>query len=190
MLLELSHLFFCVIVLVRRVSFERKGVVRKLRLFFMIDICMPIVPVREIGCIRWHLLCWSSTFLSLSYLFLLRCNWERLECCLICGRCFHSMRIDYLMLLFYIKRILLLYNNRLLILRLVLFLVVSNHALWIRILDKSVSASCSPIAWNASSYSIISNWMLTVSWEAWSKSFKGDVCLIKASVVIFRRLAE
>lgn len=52
MFLELFHLFLSKVVLVRGITLERKRVIRILRVLFVIDVSVSIVPIREISRIR------------------------------------------------------------------------------------------------------------------------------------------
>jgi len=142
-----------------------------LGLFLVINVRMTIVPIREISWIRTQLLSRGSILLRLSMLFFLRSDLERLEWCLISGWSFHSMRVDNLVFFFRIKRLLLRNYKSFLILLMELFFVVRNHTLRVGILDESICASSSPIAWCTSSYKLKA-WENTILWETTCECFE------------------
>lgn len=82
---QLPHLLLSKVLLIRRVSFEGKGVVWVLRMLLMVDILHPILPVRELSCIAACLLNRGSIKLSLTEFPLLGLNLEGLEVNLVRG---------------------------------------------------------------------------------------------------------
>ena len=118
------HLIFCKIIIINSFSFEWKGIVWVLRLLFMIYIFEPILPVRKFCLITTSSHDWSITLLySCCYLFL----WFNLIWLVrhfICCRRVHSVRINYFVLFFWIKSILLSYNLSLTKLLVIFFLII------------------------------------------------------------------
>lgn len=146
-LFKFSHLLFCEVVLIRRWALERKRIVRILRLSFMINILMSIVPIRETRLIRTCLLCRGITLFSSFNYFCLWLNLKRFICYFICCRKFHFMRIDDFMFFFRVESLFLGYNKTLIIFWMKLLLIIGVHCLWIRIFHKSIWTSSSSSNW-------------------------------------------
>lgn len=141
MFLKLSHLFFGEVLFVVWVTLKWKWIVGILWLFFMINIIGTVFPIREFSCIWTLLNWWSIIWLNSSHFSFWRLNLKRLIRHFIGSWEFHFMRINNLMLLLVVKWVFLSQKSWLLYFSMIFLLIIGNHALGVRVFNKSICAS-------------------------------------------------
>lgn len=144
---EFIHLFFCVVSLIRRVSFEGQWIVGILRLLFMIDVILAVLPIWKLCLVVTHPLDRGVILLDSSDVFDGRFDLESFKCWFCSCRHLHWVWVDNPGLLLKIESLMWWNNLHLRDFVLILLLIVRSRALWVGVLHKSVSAPVPATTW-------------------------------------------
>lgn len=133
-------MFISVVILIVRIAFECQWIKWILRVFFMVNIILPILPVRKFSWICAHSDHWSIAKFPNFTLFGLTFHFKRIKVCFISRRHVHSMWVYYFMFFLNIKAWIRWNYQSSLWLFNVFFLINSRDSFRVRVSDETIRA--------------------------------------------------